>query len=192
MTTVTSTKRAAKLMKDAGSRFIAGFSATNPSIIQLRSKDPGICWKAGGTVAFATITEFSGPTATEDGAPHLLRLQTNAYPPPAVFYHLRSAAVRNKLGVGDVPLLCKEPVLELTALPEEIGKFGRWLTTWCDAQFYRLNLPPAPPVELISWGWNDDGSGRKDDLMQTGANWRNSLYLWTPTALRRWEDWLAK
>lgn len=183
-------KRAQKLLRNAGKEFVDDFLSSYSGAIPLRSKEPGLCWKASGQVAFATVSEFSGPNATEENAPLLLRLRTNLYPPPAIFYHLKSPAVRHKLGVPNEPLIATEPALELTALPEEIGKFGKWLTSWLDSQFYQRPNCPPPPLQLISWGCGDELEDERDDITQVGRDWRLHLYLWTPGALEVFEPWI--
>jgi hypothetical protein len=189
---MTNKKRALELLRKAGQEFVADFLSAYNGAIPLRSKEPGLCWKAAGQVAFAVINEFAGPNAMEDDAPLLLRLRTNSYPPPAIHYHLKSPAVRHKLGVVSDPLIANEPVLELTALPEEIGKFGRWLTTWLDSQFYQRFNCPTPPIPLVAWSVNDDLTSRKDAVEDMGAEWRQHLYLWTNGALEVFEPWLQK
>jgi hypothetical protein len=189
---VSGRKRASKLLRSAGREFVDGFLSAYNGAIPLRSKEPGLCWKAGGIISFAAISEFSGPNATEEDAPLLMRLRTNLYPPPAVFYHLKSPAVRNKLGVSAEPLIANDPALELTATPEEIGKFGRWLTTWLDSTFYQKPNCPPPPIPLVSWGCGEELEDTREEITQVGRDWRLHLYLWTPTALEAFEAWLKK
>jgi hypothetical protein len=192
MLAVTTKKQATKLLRDVGKEFVTGFLSAYSDAVTLRSKEPGLCWKAGGQVSFAALAEFSGPAAMADDAPLLFRLRTNLYPPPAIFYHLKSPAVRHKLGVSSDPLVATDPALELTALPEEIGKFGRWLTAWLDSQFYQRPQCPVPPIRLISWGCGDELEDERDDITQLGYDWRYHLYLWTPGALEMFEEWLNK
>lgn len=194
MTTMTNTgkKQATKLLRSVGDTFMADFMSVYNSAIPLRSKEPGLCWKAAGQIAFAAINEFSGPNTMEDGAPLLMRLRTNIDPPPAISYHLKSPAIRNKLGVSQEPIIMSEPALELTAMPDEIGKFGKWLPMWLDSQFYQRNTCPTPPMQLISWRAGDDLADLRDDLMDLGTDWRLHLYLWTDRALMEFESWLKR
>jgi hypothetical protein len=194
MLTITGTgkKIALKSLRNAGNEFIDGFRSVYNLAIPLRSKEPGVCWKAGGQVSFAAISEFSGPNSTEEDAPFLLRLRTNMCPPPAINYHLRSPAVRQKLGLSADPMLAVEPVLEVTTLPEEMGKFGCWLTKWFDSYFYQRPQVPAPPVQLISWGCGSDLEDERDNLIELGRDWRLHQYLWSPGALERFDEWLKK
>ncbi len=105
---------------------------------------------------------------------------------------MKSQSVRQKLLLNNEPSFAKEPALELTALPSEAGKFGRWLTEWLDGQFYRHSACPMPPTELISWSVNDDMSARKEDVTKVGPDWRMHLYLWTPNAMKEFETWLMR
>lgn len=185
-------KRAAKLLRNAGNEFIAGFLSAYNAAIPLRSKEPGLCWKASGQVAFAAIAEFCGPNSTDEDAPVLLRLRTNSYPPPAIYYHLKSPAVRHKLSIPNEPLIATEPALEVTTMPDEVGKLGAWLTSWLDCHFYQRTCGPSPPIPLVAWGVREDLSERKEDFTQLGPRWRTNLYLWSPRALEVFEPWLSQ
>lgn len=183
-------KKSKNLLRETGKSFIDGFIRAYPNSVILRAKEPTFCWKAAGQVAFAVVSEFSGPNSVDENAPVLFRLMTNLNPPMALLYHLQSPAVRHTLGVQPNPLILKEPALELTGAPDEIGDLGSWLAQWFDAQFLQRTSAPMPPAPLLSLGWNEDLTTRKDLLTSIGPNWRYHLYLWTPLALEQWEDWL--
>jgi hypothetical protein len=194
MTTTTGTgrKRATKALQQASTSFIENFLSAMGGAMQLRSKEPGICWKASGQVAFAVIGEFAGPNTMAEDTPLLLRLRTNMYPPPAIYYHLRSPAVCCKLGVMQPPLLATDPAFELTALPSEIAQLGKWFTAWLDGKFYQSQTCPRPPVPLVSWRADDGLVERQDDVMTLGRNWKDHMYLWTPKAISEFKQWLNK
>lgn len=189
---VMTSKKAANTLRKAGQKLMDGFLAAYGGAIQLRSKEPGICWKASGQVAFAAVSEFSGPNTMDDGAPLLLRIRTNLNPPPAIFYHIKSPAVRQRLGLPQDPLISTAPALELTALPEEIGEFGQWLTVWLDSLFCQQQTCPTPPVPLISWGCGAELEDEREMLTEIGRDWGLHLYLWTPRALEAFETWLKR
>lgn len=193
MTVGSGKRQAAKQLKAVGTEFVTGFMSTHQGAIPLRSKDPGLCWKASGQVAFAIIGEFSGPNMVQDDAPLLFRLRTNLYPPPAIYYHLKSPKVRHKLGIQATPIILSEPALEVTGTPDEIAKLGQWLTAWLDSYFYQRPIVPTPPFQICSV--TVDKQTYQDvltDVMSLGPDWRFKMNLWTPAALESWNAYLRK
>lgn len=183
-------KNAHKALRDAGAVFVREFLSEYTGAIALRSKEPGICWKAGGLVGFATVSEFAGPNTTDDDAPLLLRIRTNRCPPPAIYYHLKSPAVRHTLGLTQTTIIASDPALELTLLPEEVGMFARWVTAWLDGHFHRNSGYPQPPVNVLSLIAKEDLSELRCDPADSSMQWRNHNYLWTTAALAAYEPWL--
>ncbi len=160
----------------------------------LRSKEPSICWKNSGEVSFITISEHSGPNQNDMMAPLTFRMRLNLTPPAALPFHLNSQAVRYKLGLhANSPVIANSPTLEVMALPEEIGKFGKWMVEWLDAQFRGNDVPPDPPVSLISWTWVDHSlETLKSDITSIGKKWMYHNYLWTPSALEQFDTFLKQ
>lgn len=193
MAVQTKRKQAIKALRDTGNQFVDDFLSSNSDALKLRSKEPGAYWKTEDDIGFLAIKEFPSIIySDQDDAPLIFRLRTNMYPPPAVFYHLKSPVIRNKFRLNGNPKLASEPTLELTALPEELNKFGQWTSSWLSAYHYQRRTPPEPPVPLFSWGWDEDCSQREDPLMSIGQDWRLHLYLWTAAALKAWKAWLGK
>lgn len=191
MAVVANRKNATKELRRVGDAFIEGFMAENSGAIPLRSRDPGLCWKASGQVAFAIVNEFSGPNAVRDDAPLLFKLRTNLYPPPAVFYHLKSPKVRHKLGIHNEPIILTDPALELVGTPDQVSQLGRWLMAWLDSYFYQRASVPTPPFEICSVTVHKETY--KDvatDITALGPDWRYKLNLWTPPALQTWNEYL--
>lgn len=189
MSEIVTRKGVKSLLKLAGDEFTTDFIKGCPSAINLRSKEPGICWKAAGLISHAYLAEFSGPNATKESAPVLFRLRTNMYPPPAVFYHLKSPAVQYKLKLFKAPILADGPGIELTATPDEAGKFGGWLTNWFDNYASLKAQPPDSPIQLFSYRWTEDNKTRCEDLSTIGSDWRYCTFLWTEKASKAWADY---
>lgn len=176
-----------KLLTTAGKEFAQGFLTRHQSAIQLRSRDPGFCWKSGGLVSYAVLAEFGGPSMDPE-APTMFRLRMNIAPPPALPYHLQSPAVRLKLGIIGLPNIATEPTLEVTTRPEEMGKFGAWLTDWIDAQFCNRATPPASPSPLHYWGVGENMVEKIEKLDEVGRDWLQLTSLWTEEALCEFRD----
>lgn len=190
-----SPEKSRRAIRDAGVEFVNSFLSgySNPAI-QLRSRDPGVCWKAGGQLSYATLHEFTGPNTSGYPAPHIVELQVNVYPPPALIsYHLASAGSRRKLGVRASPIISTEPRLRLCCLPEEAGQFGSWLPGWIDAQFCRHKRPPAPPCELLSWTWDAGGGSIQQPYVDLeDETWRRAEAVWTPAAAAQHDEWVRQ
>ncbi len=184
-------KKQDKLLYDNGNEFVDGFLASNISAVDLRSRTPGVCWQKDGYISYATVVNFS-QTTTYDGLPHLFRIYMNLYPPPILSACLKATEVRQKFALSDTYELATTPTLEITALPQEIGQFGRWLSRWNDAHSGGNPKPPKPPVRLISWGWNEKLESTKDDLCDVFESWHLRSYLWTEMAIEIWENWLRR
>jgi hypothetical protein len=185
-------KKTQKLLRSVGTDFCNMFMSNNVNAIELRSKEPGICWKACGAVGFLAIAEYSGPNSMENNSPTLFRLRINFKPPPAVAFHLKSNAVRHKLGIQNNPTIAKEPQLILTAQPKELVSFGSWVISWLDHHFYGRNYPPESPIPLIAWGWDDNGKDKKVNYTKACTNWKDYEYLWTQEAIAQLEPWLYR
>ncbi len=181
-----------KRLRQVGSDFVSGFLAGYSGAIPLRSKDPGLCWKASGQVAFAIVSEFSGPNTVEEDAPLLFGLRTNSFPPPAIYYHLKSPKVCHKLGIQSTPLILDTPALELIATPDEMAQLGHWLTAWLDSYFYQRTTAPDPPTTLLSVIVNEEYKEVATDITTIGPDWRFKMALWTPAALTSWNTFLHK
>ena len=185
-------KQATHQLRNTGNDFVSDFipNFKNLNVMSLRSKEPGVCWKASERIAFAIITEFSGPNTIETEAPILFRLSTNLYPPPALFYHLKSAKVQHKLGISANAVLHDYPQLQVTGTPGEIAKLGKWLTLWLNNHFFRLPKAPQPPFQLNSLTVSKEFKEISTNLMDFGPEWLDKLYLWTPEANKLWKIYL--
>lgn len=190
MTTTQSRKSSQKVLHEIGDYFTKDFMAMHPLVVTLRAKNPTLCWKAAGEVAYLSISEFVGPNSTQEDGLTLYRLKINLDAPPALFYHLKSPAIRHKLGINQNPLISVSPTLELTATAEEIKEFGRWTVSWLDAQFYQKTDAPKPPIPLVNWTWDGDLNKVSQDFMQMDVNWLNCSYVWTQKAIDQFEDYL--
>jgi hypothetical protein len=101
---------AREALRSARDSFETGFVAACPHAIRMRSRPPAVIWRSSGAVNFAVVNELAGPNRGGITDLQLVRIQTNLYPPAAIQRCLE---------------LAEEPVLELTSLPEESG---RWFT----------------------------------------------------------------
>jgi hypothetical protein len=185
-------KQVQRILRAEGDAFLTRFLKAYPDATVLRSKEPAVCWADSGVLNYAVVAEYSGPTATEDGAPLLFRIRVNLNPPPALQHHLRSAAVRRRLRVPTPPEIAKEPVLEVTTLPDEIGEFGTWVRAWSDAQSRGATQAPKPPIPLFVWDLNVDLTERREELVSRGRKWRQYTYLWTARAIQLFGPWLKE
>lgn len=196
MTTATkmSSDRAHKVMKQVGNEFVKSFMANySGQAMQLRSREPGVCWKAGGRLSYATVQEYTGPETSSYPTPLIAQIQVNTYPPPALTaYHLTSPHVRHVLGVRPNPVIASDPKLELNCEPDDIPKFGNWLTQWIDAQFRQQPDPPTPPIPLYWWTWEETGRGKFIDYNSLRNNWRKAEFIWTEPAAVQHRAWLEQ
>jgi hypothetical protein len=177
------------LLRQHGGAFVTKFLKARPGAIGLQSKEPAVCWGASGVANFAVVSEFSGPNTMDDDPPLLFRIRVNMYPPPALYHHLKSKAVRRKLRVATPLDIASGPELELHSLPEEVEEFGGWIPAWCDKHSRRAARAPKPPTPLLLWSVNEDLTERFDDFVSLGSEWHKALYLWTPRALELFSDW---
>jgi hypothetical protein len=182
-------KQAQQILRQVGDAFVNKFLEVHPAAIPMRSKEPAVCWGVTGVVNYAAVAEFSGPTIMADGSPLLFRIRVNLYSPPALYYHLKSPAARQKLGVPASPEIATEPSLELTAAPEEVEGFGAWVSSWFHAQSRHAARGPKPPTPLILWDQNEDLTERREELVSLGRDWRGLTYLWTARSLQLFVPW---
>lgn len=188
----TQQKTVRKLLQEVGNLFNSSFVNNHPGALILRSKDPGVCWKAAGQIAYASIAEFSGPHVNDscDNAPTLFRLKVNLQAPPALFYHLNSPAVRHKLCISSRTTLADDPLLEVTAHPKEIAELGKWLALWLEHKFYNSKTPPVTPIALETWVCDENMKDHHEDFNALGEHWIRCEYLWTPSAASKFSAWL--
>jgi hypothetical protein len=185
-----SSRRAKKILTQIGDDFVKNFTSVFQNAFVLRSSDPGVCWKGGGCVNYATVQEYTGPHTAAIPAPLIVRVQVNIYPPPGLTdYMLKSRAFRDKLGVGSRPLLAKEMTLELYCLPAEVAVFGDWLPRWIDGQFCQVRMPPEPPIPLFWWTWDDLGASLYLPFMNLAGKWWPARQLWTARAKAEYDPW---
>jgi hypothetical protein len=182
----------ARRLRQEGSAFVAGFLEARPAATALRLDEPTVCWGDAGVVNFAVVEEHSGPNVMDGDPPVLFRIRVNLCPPPELCGQLESAALRRKLHVPTPPIIANDPALEVTALPEEVGQFGAWVSAWCDAWARRAAEAPPPPIPLFSWMVEEDLTEELFALASLGPDWRDYLCLWTAGSHRVFSPWLRK
>jgi hypothetical protein len=185
---VSQKQKAYRHLRRARGAFIAGFTKSCPAAMKLELKPPIVIWKRAGIPNFVYIRELVGP-ASYHGGPLLFRLNANIDVPVALCY--LGKKWWRKRGFSDGPdSFRNNDVIELSALPEEIGEFGPWLWSWFEALRRRDATPPTPPVALLSATIGDDLVERLHDFTALGQDWPDHTYLWTPRAMRKWRAWL--
>lgn len=188
--TLLNKKQAQELVKRVGKDFTSNFTINNLNTVDLRSKTPCVCWKSQGLVSFAAVSEYAGPNTMEADTPLLLKLRVNEMPPPALFYHSKSPAVKYKLGLINEPTIATTPAVEIISAPEELVAIGKWLPVWFEARLARFASCASPPIALYDRGWSDAGEERLTDFNTLGQRWPTSVYLWTKQAILSFDEWL--
>ena len=183
-------RRAREIQRKAGRAFVKGFIDEIPAAIATDSGPPCVLWQHGNAIDFAWVREFSGPRTTEAESV-LLRISVNMYRPVTVDREQKKWAKRLKINTQDFEGLGEDPLLELTAHPDQVAALGGWVANWVAANHDRSPKPPTPPCGLVTWEVGDDQVDRSRDVMDLGEAWRKCISLWAPKALEEWKSWLA-
>jgi hypothetical protein len=185
--------RAVHVLRAAGSKYHANLLGTGNAHMELRSKDPAVCWKRLGQVHFSVLSEYCGPTTRScKDAPFLLQARVNICPPIGLYFHLKSTAVQCRLGLSDKPVISTDPRVTFVHAPDESGCVGLWLYDWLAAHYCNQPRLPKTQLEIITPKWGTDLKSVVDlDLEELGPDWLKEENLWTVRANRLFNDWLA-
>ncbi len=180
-------RRARAILRKMGKATIQGFLDNYSEAIELKSKDPSVCWNVSGIFHYAVVDDVSGPNIHGGDSPLILRLRVNQDPPPALYYYLKHCTPPLSESV-----IATTPILDIRTLPWEMPKFGGWVLTWHRCHYKNDPCPPDPPIKLVNMVGKMDLSEQMPDFNDLGPAWLHQSNFWTQRALEEFEPWWKK